>query len=336
MSVKTWTARAGSFSSAQNWSLPSVPVAGDSLYVQSGTVMMAGQTFGSDSVRSTIGLIGETNAKPPTLVLWNETLDKVDISNAPISYAGPANQAPPDYYSGKHGIIIVREQVTNNGGVIEAGRNNRMPGSSLDVVLAQGATLINKGTLEAYPGSQLTISGNSGSKLENDASIGAMGGKVIISTHLTGTGDIYDNNAGAGLSSSVEIDAMVDAGQTFHVSRASLQIDQPLSFLGQIASDPTGPGGLIGLNGLDAASWDVNKNSLEFLNAAGSVIDTLRFTLPQDATTLDAAMLRVYVALDATHGQAVTVLTGRSPGLPPNATVLPYHYPLDHSIMASR
>ncbi len=117
----------------------------------------------------------------------------------------------------------------------------------------------------------------------------------------------------------LELKDAVDAGQTFHISESALQVDQPASFLGQIDGNLQ-QYGEVKLEGLAAASWDVNGNSLEFLDAAGSVVDTLRFTTPQDH-----AMLAVYNRADPTYGNTMVVGASRFYGPPAGTPFLPCH-----------
>lgn len=322
MSVKSWNTQFGLFSSPYN-ALPSAaPEAGDNLYIRSGAAILFNQTFGSASNDSSIGLIGDAGGSVPQLVLWNAVLKNVIVDNAPPAYTGPENQRPADYYAGRYGRVVVAGVVTNQDGAVYAGRFGRPEGDSvLDIAIAPGSTLVNKGVLNANPKSMMNIVGYGGSTLENDQSISASGGTLTISAHLTGTGDVYASTAlGGSASGSIELNAAVDAGQTFHLSRAVLQVDQPLAFLGQIDANPQQLGARVTLEGLAATSWDVNGSTVELLNASGGVIDTLRFTTPQDATTL-----QVYVAPDATYGSAVSVVTGPIFSPPPSGTLLPIH-----------
>jgi len=87
MSIKIWNAWAGMFSSPENWSPSAEPAAGDNLYIQNGMAMMVGQTFGSDSARSTIGLTGQAASDVPMLVMLDATLKDVLVdtsSNCPF------------------------------------------------------------------------------------------------------------------------------------------------------------------------------------------------------------------------------------------------------------
>ena len=258
-------------------------------------------------------------AGAPVLTLANITLTNVAINEAPAVYTGSPDHAPPGYYAPKHGVLQVIGKVINNGGVIEAGRNNRIGGGSLDIVLERQTTFINKGIIETYADNQLTITGTDHSKLENDATINAFGGPVVISTHLTGVGTVNVENAGVGLESSVELSAAVDAGQTFHLYRGPLQLDAPASFLGQVSIDAQG-GGSVRLEGLTAASWGAHADLVEFFDNAGKVVDTLRFTSPQDATTL-----AIYTTPDATYGSTINVVNAHPFGAPAGAFILPYH-----------
>lgn len=268
MSAKTWNAWAGLFSSPRNWTPDGAPAAGDSLYIQSGTAIMANQTFGSDSTLSTISFAAPLGSDTPKLVMLNVTLRNVRIDESP---APSADQTLNVSYRGS---ILIAGSVTNDGGTIEAGRGN-IPRGSLDITIAPGSTLINKGTIYSSPGAEMTLSGSDGSTLENDRIINAAGGSLIISTHLTGTGDVYASR-GQMRAPHLELKEAVDAGQTFHLFEAVLQIDQPASFLGQI-DESLQQSGLVELKGLTAASWDINGSSIEFFDAADSVIDTLRF-----------------------------------------------------------
>lgn len=321
MSVAYWNGSTGSFRQARNWSQAAPPTTGDALYASSGNMTLNGGTFGATATRTTIGLMGSSASDAPSLVLRNVTLTNVTVSEAPPPYAGPYNDAPPGYYSPKYGNLLIAGVVTNDGGLIEGGRNSLGPAASLNIVMATGATLLNKGTLAAYPAGQLTIAGHGPATVENDGAINATGGKVTISTHLTGVGNIYTSTAGGGgFSGSVELNAAVDAGQTFHISQGSLQIDQPRSFLGLVDLGPAQLGGTVRLESLNAASWDAKGTLLELFNAAGKAIDTLQFTSPPTAT-----MLAVSNIPDATYGHAVSIVSHPFGSPATGANVLPYH-----------
>ena len=314
--VRNWQVGSGLFSVASNWSPSQAPAAGDSLYVQNGNVQLAGQSFGSSSVQSTIGLTGASTTGAPTLSLANATLTNVEINEAPPA---PSGMAPTGYYSPKYGAVSVSGTVVNNGGTIEGGRDSRLAGN-LTVSLQPGATLVNKGRLVADPLSRLTITGTSGTNIENDKSIVAAGGTVSISAHLTGTGEVDVQVPGSGTTSKVELNAAVEAGQTFQIARSVLQIDQPASFLGQVdVAGSQGPG-QVKLEGLNAASWDAQGSLVELFDATGARIDTLRFTTPQTP-----AALSVYSAPDTTFGHAVMLMPTVGTVPPTGATLLPQH-----------
>lgn len=313
--VRNWTVFAGLFSSPGDWSPAGTPVAGDTLYIQRGLVVMVGQTFGSPSASTAISLIGDTAASAPMLALVNDTLRNVVVSNTPAPFSGPT--APPDYYSAKYGTVLIGGKVVNDGGTIEASRGSRVGGNNLSVLVQPGSTLVNKGTLLSGPNSQLTISGSSGGTVENDGKVVAGGGHVTISAHLTGTGDAYVKNAGVGLDSRIEVNAAVDAGQTVHIEGGALQLDQPTSFLGQVEVPSAGVLGGVLVEGLSPASWDVKGNLLELSDSAGARLDTLRFTTPETQSSL-----AVYERPDATYGNTVLVSSSNHP---PGGTVVPYH-----------
>lgn len=324
MSVKQWNNAAGSFMASVNWSSASAPVVGDNLYLRSGTALLAHQTFGSAAALTTIGLIGDTAAGAPMLVLQDVTLKNVKLSEAPAHYQGPVSGSPPGYYAAKYGAVAIKGSVTIDGGMVEGGRDSLGPSTVLKIVLDPGAVLINKGTLAAFPSGELTISGAGAGRVENDGSINDLGGKVTISTHLTGVGSISTSNSGGGgYSGSVEIKAAVDAGQTFHISRGSLQVDQPISFMGKVDLGVPQLAGTVRLEGINAASWDVKGSLLELFSAAGAVIGSLQFTTPQSQASLVVGNLA-----DATYGHTVSI-TASQPSGPASTSlsVLPYHTP---------
>lgn len=283
MTVEYWNGSTGFFRQARNWSEATAPSAGDELYAQSGSIILRGGSFGSADARTSIGLIGDTVDSEPTLTLRNVTLTNVSINNALPLYTGPFSDTPPGYYAAKYGAVQIVGTVTNDGGVIEAGRLGRGNGGSLTINLKGHATLVNTGSLEAVGGYQLNVSGNGGSTLENDGTINSVGGPIVISTHLTGVGTVEVLPGGIPYSSSVEINAAVDAGQTFEIQRGALQLDEPLSFLGQVQLVGNG---VVVLEGLPAASWDAVDDKVEFFNAAGETIDTLQVTTPDEGATL--------------------------------------------------
>ena len=307
---------------ALNWSSGDAPISGNNLYIQTGIAILANRTFGSAAVITTIGLIGATAATAPMLVLQDVMLKNVKLSEAPPHYAGPVSGSPPGYYSAKYGAVWIKGVVTNDGGMIEGGRDSLGPATGLKILLNPGAALINKGTLAAFPGGQLTISGSGAARVENDGSINALGGKVMISTHLTGVGSTSTSTSGGGgYSGSVEINAAVDAGQTFHISQGSLQIDQPLGFLGKIDLGVPQLAGTVRMEGLNAASWDMKGSLLELFNAAGAAIGSLQFTTPQSRATLVVSNLA-----DAAYGHAVSITASHSSGpASTSLSVLPYH-----------
>jgi len=89
--------------------------------------------------------------------------------------------------------------------------------------------------------------------------------------------------------------------------------------LGQIN---LGVEGAVRLEGLHAASWDAVDNVVELFNKASNIIDALRFTTPQDATTL-----AIYTTPDAKYGTTVNVVTAQPFGAPVGAAILPYNNP---------
>ncbi len=90
---------------------------------------------------------------------------------------------------------------------------------------------------------------------------------------------------------------------------------------GAIDADPQQGGGAVWLEGLGAASWDVNGSAVEFFDAGGSMIDALRLTTPQAPDTLT-----VYARPDPTFGSTVVVGTGPFFGPPTGTPLLPYHH----------
>ena len=71
MSAKSWKAPVGLFSSARNWLPSEAPVAGDKLYIQSGTAVLFNTAFGSDGVETSIGLIGPATDDSPQVLPYH-------------------------------------------------------------------------------------------------------------------------------------------------------------------------------------------------------------------------------------------------------------------------
>lgn len=332
MAAKNWSASYGLFSSGANWTPDGAPAAGDNFYVPNGVPILFNQTFGSASVPSSIGLTSTDASQPSRLVAWNTTLTNVRIDNNPPPVLNPGGPPPAGYTTARHGVLVVGGTTTNDGGTIMAGRGllytgQPLSGNSLDIVVAPQSTLINKGTIFAGPTSSdtMTVSGYGGSTLQNDGRIVANSGKVTISTDLTGTGNVEvstrSSNSAGGF---VELGAAVDAGQTINITFGTLQIDQPARFLGQVdlGLDRSSGGGEVRLEGLQAQSWDLSGNTMEFFDASGAVINTLRLATPPDP-----ASLKVYETSNATYGSAVSVSYGLfGPGQSDSTPVLlPYH-----------
>ena len=313
MADKNWDATVGLFSSADNWTPNGAPAAGDRLYIPSGTALLFNTAFGSPDTPSSIGLTSASASQPSRLVAWNVTLTNVTLDNAPAPASGQSGG-----YAGQSGALVVGGEVTNDGGLIEAGRGNLLlPGNSLDIVVAPYSTLVNKGSVGATPGNTMAISGYDGSALENDGAVFAAGGTVTVGTDLTGVGSVNLSKGPPGFGGFVEVQAAVDAGQTFNLSYgAGLQIDQPMRFLGSVSLQ----GGQVSLEGLSAQSWDENGSVIDLFDASGSVIDTLSLAAPQDPSSL-----KVAVAPDPTYGSVVSVGTLPFFSPPSNGTLLPYH-----------
>lgn len=311
MATKNWNGGFGLFSTGDNWSPDGAPAAGDKLYVPEGAAILYNETFGSADAPSSIGLTSGDASQPSRLVAWDATLTNVTLDNTPAA----ADSTP------RHGVFVVAGTVMNDGGTIEAGRSNLLfPRNSLDIVLAPRSTLINAGTISATPGNTMDIVGSWGSALENDGTIVAAGGTVTVSSDLTGVGRVEVSRGPPGFGGSLELKAGADAGQTVSLSRAALQIDQPARFLGQVSLNPQNGGGRVTLEGLAAQSWDVSGNAVEFLDAAGAVVDSLRLVAPPDP-----AALTVYALPDPTYGTAVALTAGPGFAPPSSATLLPYH-----------
>ncbi len=305
------------FSSADNWFPSEAPVAGDNLYIKKGTAIIYNDTVGADGVKTSIGLIGLDRANPAVVVADDVTFKNVDITTKPPFAIDP----PYDYGGAKYGRLLLGGTVTNDGGSITASSERLLSPTNIDIVLAPGSTLINTGDIGAYY-STMTIAGGDGSTLENDGSIRSDLSTVTVSMPLTGTGFVEVSAASSRsiVPGKLELNAPAGSGQTFLLNRALLQLDQPLSFMGQVSADPSRGGIKVSLEGLSATFWDVNGSSVEFFDAAGSVVDQLQFTTPQDPATLV-----VFAGSDPTYGSVVSVGSGAGFGPQTGDVLLPYY-----------
>ena len=300
--LKNWTGSDGGFRHGDNWLPSGTPAAGDELIIAEGTARLRGGSFGSADASTIIHLAGNTD-QPATLLVANATLTDVAIDEG--------NGTPGD--SSPHtGTLVIKGHVVNEGGSFLAAGNGpghaNNGGNVLDIEMQPRASLVNDGQIAAFPGASLNIDGGDG-RVVNDGTIAADGGTVTIASRVTGTGDIVSSE-GQLLGGRVELESGVGAGQTVHLERGTVQIDEPQSFLGSL--DVPAYSGFATLEGVDAASWATNGSLLELFNGSGALADTVRLT-PQ-ANPVD---LKVSAITDPTFGAGVSV-TAVPPGAPYN------------------
>jgi hypothetical protein len=291
---RSWLGYAGTFFGSWDWSPYGAPVAGDDLLIANGGIAYLGYAFfGSDAVPTSIALTGDAT-HTAHLSVYNAVLQGVTVDNV----TGVAGD-----YAPRIGTVTVTGWVVLDvkSGIYAAG--NVPNGDAMNIDLALGSTLINHGGIGAAARDAMTIAGSSVSALENDGVINAGGGAVTIATNVTGTGDIYaQENAITG--GFVELKGAVGAGQTVHIHRGTVQVDQPQRFLAPV--DLPISSGYLALEHLDATSWSVQGGLLALFNASGGLVDTVKLT-PEVAVAGVTAELQLSSFVSPTYGRGIGV-----------------------------
>ncbi len=246
---------------------------GDTLTLSGGTyAAQGGQLSGV-----TVNLTG-SQASPANLALQNASVGKIELVPA----------AGADMGISKYGKVTVTGTATVQGGLQSGGRP-AAPGA-LAVTLNSGATLnLNGGQLA--DGASLVITGPAGT-VTNAGTLSLSNTRAFaIHANLSGAGTIQSVPTADTSGVTVELDGAVSAGQTVLLNGGTLQLDQPMRFMGTVAglitSAPGGPASSLRLEHAKAVGASFQQGA----NKAGTLSVSM-----QDPATGAAGTAAIHVA----------------------------------------
>ena len=163
--------------------------------------------------------------------MQNGTVGALTLVPTANGGAGPAS----------YGTLAVTGTVTV-GDALQWGGRSLAPGS-LTVSLGQGAVLnLNGGKLA--DGAAVVVNGASGAAVTNTGTLSlANTRQFAIHADLGGTGTIQSMATASCSGVMIELDGAVSAGQTVQIGGGTLQLDQPMRFMGTVAGMVTSAAG---------------------------------------------------------------------------------------------
>ena len=256
MTKKTWVGGGNNnASNAKDWSPKGVPVPGDTIDIQSGTMNIRGNDLAGNTL-----LLDKpfTNTAATTLNLTR---------HASVSLNVPAFLSE---------TVTVNVQGTDTLHVANATPSDLF----LTVNLADHATLT--GNFNLLFG-RTVVHGGSGSSLVNNGTSALHGNGIILDTNVNGVGNFTVSSA-QGSIGRLEFGGSVSHGQTVDVGAdpgrgfvSQVQVDHPGAFKGSVSLETNGELDLMGLT--DADSYQL-KNDILSIYSGAAVIDRVRLTLP--------------------------------------------------------
>lgn len=236
MATKTWNGGAGNYRTGSNWSPSGVPVAGDTVIIQSGAAAIASGTIDGNFLR-----FGSNDPNAPAKLLIGSVT--FGAGERIFAYDAGEDRSGTNRYS----EIDVIGRLTNDG-TIAVGLGIRNRPSSSEISLSYGATLVNNGTIEVGNLGNLRIDGSQGARVVNNGAINTTGGegRIVINAPLTGYGviDFHEDESSSGtveINNSVGVGQTVDMGGNENTDNAHvplgfghLVLDKPLQFLGTV------------------------------------------------------------------------------------------------------
>ena len=209
------------------------PNPGDTLVLTGGTFTAPGGLPGV-----TVYLNGTTPAAPATLAVQGGSVGALKL----ISLSNPVRYA-------SYGNLAVSGNVTVESPLQWGGRS--ISSQSLTVTMGSADTLnLNGGSLQ--DAASLVVNGSAGSTVTNTGTLTLLNtGQFAIHADLAGAGTIQSVPAAASSGVNIELDGAVAAGQTVRLDGGTLQLDQPMRFMGTVSgmttSSPGGPASRLAL-----------------------------------------------------------------------------------------
>ena len=244
------------------------------------TLAIAGGTFAAQGAQLsgvTVDLTG-SQAAPGGLTVQNGSVGKLQL--LPLTGG--------DMGIAKYGTLTVAGNVTIQG-ALQSGGRPAAPGA-LAVTLNSGATLnLNGGQLA--DGASLVVNGPAGT-VANAGTLSLSNTRgFAIHANLSGAGTIQSVPTAASSGVTIELDGAVSAGQTVLLNGGTLQLDQPMRFMGTVAgftaSAPGGPASTLRLGHARATGTSFQQGA----NNAGTLSVSV-----QDPATGSSETAAIHVA----------------------------------------
>lgn len=312
MTAYTWIGTTpGDYDAPSNWSPSSgaPTAAGDAALIGPGAQVALSGTLGAVTVALTAETPSGTTGTPPRLGLADASLQDTVIETTNSLAYGADSAALP-----------IAGTVVNAGTIAEAPPQGY--GGSLVLDLADGATLVNAGTIAGSAFGTLAIQGSAPASFVNNGVVAASGTSIGIDEPISGNGQIEllrGANVGShwGSQSTLVAAGAIGAGQTVSMQGALLRLDQPLAFQGTIDATQVlpassgAPENTIQLPGIDATSDNVAGNVLYVYS--GSALAAKIAIDPEIAGDDFALSVGTLYQLGGT-GTAISILPPPSPG----------------------
>ena len=237
MATSTWFGGYGRFNAARHWDTRAVPDAGTTAVIDRGEAVVRHGT-----IAATVELGGTDAGAAPTLDLHNSSVSALtmpaDLPQQPYT----TSQSPAEYGTVQvfgHSSIGSLD-IGNYANMVRApfpyGHGPLTAPDNLTIALNGSDTLDT--AFDVKDGSTLTVTGGDASSL-NAADSTIEGGRVVVNAPLGGQGTVFMTNGdvyyyGSAQVGTLELGGGVGPGETIDIRMGHLQIDNPMTFAGQI------------------------------------------------------------------------------------------------------
>ncbi len=337
MATSTWFGGHGRFGAARHWNPRGVPGAGTTAVIDSGEAVARHQ-----DVAATVVLGGLDAGSQPVLDLHNSSVSALtmpaDLPQQPYA----TDQSPPEY--GTVNVFghssIGSLDIGNYANMVRApdpyGHGALTAPDNLTVALNGSAALDT--AFDVKDGSTLTVNG-AGASSFNAADSTIEGGRVVVDAPLGGNGTILMTSGdveyfGAATVGTLELGGSVGAGETIDIRMGTLQIDNPMTFAGQIdiRADESVPGQPYSYGAQSvvlenvaatAYSFDDLSHTMTLFNG-GSAVDQVHFTSDITAASFGPGFSGHIGVAQTAEG---VFLRGQYTGYPAGAVEIPVQGP---------
>lgn len=291
-SVLYWVGGTGRMGNAANWSGPSAgpegqrPQGGDQVIIGGGSVFAMGPTWSDVNVT----LIGQSASGAPSFTLQNGVIGAITVNSKQYSNTLRA-----------YGHVEIQGRSAAASGIHVGSPSQAV--MTLSMNIADNSAFVNVAPLTIENGSSFSTTrdmtpGVHNVSFENHSSVVVSGdAHAVFGTKITAGGTISVTAAAAANTSfsrsvpagggHIEFKGSVAADQSIEITQGTVQVDQPMLFLGVTslnAAPASGAGTLAGasmsLMGVHAATAELNDGGLFLRGAAGNLIADIRVKPP--------------------------------------------------------